>query len=317
MKKQLLTLAASFAFVAAFAQHFAPVQTMVIPYTATPMTIDGVDDEDAWSAEQTCKQFLATPVGDADFSQVFRAAYDKNFLYVYVEVTDDEKGIAADPNSGWNYDNIEVFFDIDTAGAGATAASNYDTNTIQIRFTRGYDSVTASGRAVADDYKFYIGQEDAPGWIVEVGIPWKFVLGTKQTNKDMLAVMDGITASGFEVTGADADGTGTRDAQSAWDLDGDATNNAYLDRKCLGVVTLQKPTSAVDIYTATSAGVYPNPTTGMLYFNTEVNSVQIMNLAGQVVLSRDVKSNMIDLSSLQTGVYIANIDGNFTRVIKN
>ena len=55
--------------------------------------------------------------------------------------------------------------------------------------------------------------------------------------------------------------------------------------------------------------VFPNPTTAMIYFQTETNLVEekisIFNLAGQLVAQKEIMGdNALDLSDLSTGIYL-------------
>ncbi|MFK7934852.1 MAG: T9SS type A sorting domain-containing protein, partial [Saprospiraceae bacterium] len=60
--------------------------------------------------------------------------------------------------------------------------------------------------------------------------------------------------------------------------------------------------------------VYPNPTTGMLYFQngTDSKNVEIFNSAGQLVKTKQLAEGNLDLNDLATGVYfikISTLDG--------
>jgi len=183
MKKQLLCLAAAVAFTASFAAHVAPIRTMVIPSTTTPFVIDGVDDEAKWSAEQSTEVF--NPTGstgaDADFTFTFKVAYDANYLYVFGKVLDEYESSLPELGGAnpWTYDNIELFADLDTLNSGVVTA--YDSNTIQIRFNRGVDSINDFGRATRAAVPYY-WENTADGWLFEAAIGWKFVLGAGQKN---------------------------------------------------------------------------------------------------------------------------------------
>lgn len=71
-----------------------------------------------------------------------------------------------------------------------------------------------------------------------------------------------------------------------------------------------------------SFGIYPNPTAGNLEVvfenreNSLKNTIKIMDMAGKVVLQRNVESavgfhaNSFDVSSLASGVYIVNLENN-------
>lgn len=55
--------------------------------------------------------------------------------------------------------------------------------------------------------------------------------------------------------------------------------------------------------------VFPNPTTAMIYFQTETNlsdeKISIFNLSGQLISEKKVTAdNALDLSELATGIYL-------------
>jgi hypothetical protein len=325
MKKQLLTIAAVLAFTASFAAYVEPYRTMVIPYAPSSITMaqDADDAEACYSEVQDMNAFVTTgSTGeDADFTTTFRVCYDLHYLYFFGKALDEYNNSALtwDAANQWTYDNFEVFMDLDTNGSGSTPA--YDTNTVQIRFNRGYDSVRDRGRALTVDYKYSHDSELPDGWVVEVAIPWSFVLGAGQVTED---IMDYLTlVSGFDVSGADSDtdGADARDCQTAWEDDGEPADNqednAWNNRTVFGTVTFAPNTAINDFSSSTSSVAYPNPTTGIVSFqNVTATSVEIMNLAGQVVMTSDIVDGKVDLSQLSTGVYVAMIGTDAVRIIK-
>ncbi len=71
--------------------------------------------------------------------------------------------------------------------------------------------------------------------------------------------------------------------------------------------------------------VYPNPTTSVIYFQTETNladeKVSIFNLSGQLVSQKQISGdNALDLTELSTGVYLirfTNKNINSFKIIKH
>jgi hypothetical protein len=328
MKKQLLCFAAALAFTASFAAHVAPIRTMEIPYAWDQMTIDGIDDEQQWSTEQTTDAF--NPTGstgaDADFTFTFKVAFDMQYLYVFGKILDEyDNSWEWGGSNQWEFDNIEVFVDLDTNGSGAATA--YDSNTYQLRCNRGLDSVGndfgRSGQVLRSDHKYY-WENTADGWLFEAALAWKFVLGAGQKTEDILQYCDGVVASGFDMSGADSDtdGAGARDCQTAWDNDepqdaADRTeDNAWNNRSVLGVVTFEDYTAINNFTDVNSSVAYPNPTTGIVNFEGVEGTVEIMNLAGQVVMTTEIVDGQIDMSSLSSGVYVAKAGTDAVRIIK-
>jgi hypothetical protein len=328
MKKQLLCLVAAVAFTATYAAHIAPIRTMEIPFAATAPAQDADDAETVYSAVQSMDAF--NPVGstgaDADFTSTFKVCYDLNYLYFFGKCLDEYNNSAPDwaAANQWTFDNLEVFMDLDTNGSGS--ASAYDTNTVQIRFNRGYDSVRDCGRAAVQSYLYSHDSELPDGWVVEVAIPWKFVLATGQLTEDISMYTAAGMAHGFDVSGADSDTDGPdfRDCQTGWDNDepqdpADRTeDNAWNNRTVFGIVTFQDVVGINDFTSSTSSVAYPNPTTGIINLdNVDATSVQIMNLAGQEVMNVNVVDNKVDISQLANGVYVMKAGKDAVRIIKN
>jgi len=328
MKKQLLKISASIVLLAlvsiTFAQHRAPVRVMEIP-AAGEVTIDGfVDDVEGYSAEQSTVAFntVGSTGADADFTFTYQVCWSPSFLYIMGTILDDTDDSTPDGGvtAPWTFDDCEVFIDLDTNGSGAGTA--YDSNTIQLRVNRGMDLVQTFGRAPAEEYELY-WENNSSGWLFEVAIPWKAVLATSEVTEDIMNFVSGV--SGFDMSGADSDAEGgvpgTRDCQTAWDSENDPptadADLAWNNRSVFGIVTF----GGVDInpVTTSDATIYPNPTTGVITIEnlSGVTSVEIMNLAGQVVLTADVNNNTVDMSQLSSGIYIANINGINVKVVKN
>jgi len=62
-----------------------------------------------------------------------------------------------------------------------------------------------------------------------------------------------------------------------------------------------------------SLRIYPNPTTGKVYTETESN-IKIYNLQG--ALLQETFGNQIDLSTYPQGVYLLQVNGRWSRVVK-
>ena len=93
-------------------------------------------------------------------------------------------------------------------------------------------------------------------------------------------------------------------------------NGCSLDSNCITVTTL----SANDFDTA-NFSYYPNPTTGILNLNysTDIDTIQISTILGQVVLSKTInaKEGQVDLQFLPSGTYLIKVTANDkTKVIK-
>jgi hypothetical protein len=95
--------------------------TIYTYYSKAPVVIDGSDADACWSKadwhpiEQV---WLGNAMTDGDFAGKFKVAWDKNYLYVLVEVIDDSlSDDHKNPTDNyWNDDCVEIFIDEDRSG---------------------------------------------------------------------------------------------------------------------------------------------------------------------------------------------------------
>ena len=64
------------------------------------------------------------------------------------------------------------------------------------------------------------------------------------------------------------------------------------------------------------AGVYPNPTTGTVFFGTVPQQVVVMDVLGQVVLRSGMRPRSVDLTSLPAGTYLLQLVGTDAPVVQ-
>jgi hypothetical protein len=335
----LLFVVAALSFAARVAgQYVEPIRTLDVPAVTAGITIDGVGDEAAYTAAQTMqiakRAGAANPAGlengDAvDFNATFKAAWDLDYLYLYVEITDDiEESMPVGGANAWTWDNFEIFIDLDTN----STTNTYDvTSTCQLRINRGEVGVESPGRAAKTDY-LYIQDNGTSYWIVEVGVPWTAASATGVV-PDMLAEQaEGVIGFDFAVADADGPGGGTEGgrniaggAQMFWDQDTPIENadNAYQNRRTFGFVTLTGTPGASsglnDPKVAGAYGLYPNPSNGTVTFTNlnDVKSFDIYNLVGVKVISVNVTGNQVKVPGLKSGVYFAKIKDHTLKFVVN
>lgn len=102
------------------------------------------------------------------------------------------------------------------------------------------------------------------------------------------------------VTKTNADST----AVTVFKTDGEIVNYKVIVKAKVG--------SGVKNVTNNTVRVFPNPTSGMLTFNSEgtaINAIEIISLQGQIIENRPIKTGSVsfDLSHLPSGVYYARI----------
>jgi len=92
-----------------------------IPKITDAITIDGIVNEESWSNATWYPMdqvWLGEPVAAEDFSGRYKLTWDKQALYVLVEVTDDVlRDVFEDPKERWwDEDCVEIFIDEDNSG---------------------------------------------------------------------------------------------------------------------------------------------------------------------------------------------------------
>ena len=94
----------------------------------------------------------------------------------------------------------------------------------------------------------------------------------------------------------------------------DATLNGYRSSLQNSTVSMNcNGTVGVNEYLLENINIYPNPTLGKLHINSQgkINKVSISNILGkQIFFTEDFRTNTIDLSSFDNGVYFINISTN-------
>ena len=338
MKKQLLNLcligAALMFLGTAFAQNLEhpadtldapparyaiPVRTMEIPSTLDDdMTVDGFDDEAAYGAEQSTLLFNDTGWdSEADFTAVFKVAWSATYIYFFMEITDDVAHEAADGDNTWEFDNMEMFVDVDTAWTESQWTNGADPVPVdikQFRVNRGALGITEFGLTdPADGWLLVEGTNGSSGWSFECAMPWTAVMASGDLPEDIHT--KGI---GFDVSGADSDGSdpgpsGARDVQTSWDTElADNPDNAWFHRNVFGLVNLMGLPDAINEVTTESVQAYPNPATDVINLNLDgLTTLTIYNVVGAQVMVVE-STGQVDISSLQSGVYF--ISDNVTTI---
>ena len=157
-------------------------------------------------------------VDNDDFSGRHYVLWDETNLYIKVEVFDDILVPFAGTGNTYDFDNIEIFLDMENDKAGSYAAHHY-----QIRYNYGWDELSGSNvdQALKDaidhaQMEMTNDNGDVTGWILETAIPWSALTGmqTQAAGEQF----------GFDISIADNDGDG-RKAIKVWNNPTGADNN--------------------------------------------------------------------------------------------
>ncbi|MDB4955208.1 MAG: putative lipoprotein [Myxococcales bacterium] len=163
-----------------------PIGTIHIPHATSPITVDGVAAEPAWSGAVTSPEFVTgegcpDPIGRA----TARMTWDEQNLYLFVQVTDTDilSPYKQHDDPLWKADDVEIFIDADGNRHGYVELQVNPNNAT-------FDSWFATTRAVPGDEKWdshmvtmvklrgttESGDTDQ-GWDAEIAIPWAAVKG--------------------------------------------------------------------------------------------------------------------------------------------
>ncbi len=155
------------------------------------MTIDGFLDETEWEINQSVSRFLDGVVwGDLN-QAIFGVAYNQDFLYFGIQVTDQATYLE---------DQCEIFID------GDNSNGNYDSYDLHLRISYDGLFVIQGPNGLGADYGFnYTGL----GYTVEVSIPWA-PLGITPVEGEVI---------GFDVFVGDCDTGSGIDYTLAWNGD--------------------------------------------------------------------------------------------------
>lgn len=325
-KSSLVFLIALFSFSSGISQHYMPISVVEAPdadwLNIDSITIDGLGLEYKELIE--IAELFSSPDDFGivtDLSAVYSLSWDYKNLYVFVEVQDSEASTFDGEEIYINYDYIQVYLDYDTS---IIKEGEYSNDALFIGYNRGIDTITSTGYWLprnGADLSNFAQVENGNGWNLEAVIPWISFLpeGTLPENVyDSLYKQRGIF--GFDIELGDSDNLGGRDAQLAWDADGDVGDTkedlAWMDTRCFGVMKLQKfggfPIS-VSLY-QNNQKIFPNPATDILnIIGLGTGSlIEIISITGEVIISDKTNSDKfnLDISLLLPGTYIARIINN-------
>ena len=188
----------------------------IAPAKTAPIIDGQVDGCWAGASQYALKNsYYGAPSSAADLSASFKAVYDKDNLYVLIDVADDD--LQNDSEEFWLDDAVEVFIDADNS-----KRNDYDDNDFQYHFGWDADSpvIGESQHNNMAGVKAAFARTDA-GYRAEIKLPWS-TLGTQPVPG---------TPIGLDVQVSDDDGGGDRDSKIAWRAPQD---DAYLHPRVFG-----------------------------------------------------------------------------------
>jgi regulation of enolase protein 1 (concanavalin A-like superfamily) len=223
-----LTYLTSFIFILALAGNvLAQEADAEIPPAGTPLpVIDGIK-EDVWSASEEHGILNldadSLPDSPADCSGSWWALWDSDYLYVFVDVNDED--LQNDSGESWQDDSVEIYIDAgnDKPNQYLSAGDEYQYRAAWNPEVPEFQEYHHGNRSVPG-VEFIVTETD-DGYVLEAKFPWEALYTEgKPTLGDLM---------GFEVMINDDDGGGNRKTQLSWFSTG---NQAWNNPSVFGTV---------------------------------------------------------------------------------
>ncbi len=292
----------------------------------TPVIIDGQATEECWAtAEWHPINQVWIPwnekMKEGDFNGRFKVSWDREYLYVLVEVVDDS---LSDDHSNpllnwWDDDCVEIFVD-ENRSKGNHERNN---NAFAYHVSLFYDAIDLNSSGQGVNYKNNIKVDmDTIGYHTYL---WEFAV----KNYDAYFNISNPEASrvylhhnkqmGFTIAYCDNDEKTTRENFIGSMVMTPATaNDMYKNADYFGLMILVDPdslsTGIVNVEKQFKVNVFPVPAGDRLTIETSapVNSpvlVSVSTITGQVVKKETFTRNpaVVQIGELETGMYIVKV----------
>ena len=275
----------------------------VVARADTPPVIDG-KAENLWSKSQKTElnnKLYSAISSDEDLSADYMAMWDKDNLYVFVNVIDDS--MKNDSDEHYQDDSIEIFIDADNSKTG-----EYDDNDYQYYFRWQKENPFAgiyNRGNIQDNIKYKLVTTEN-GYNLEVMFPWS-TFDTK--------AFPGVKI-GLDIHVNDDDDGGDRDSKITWNDSQDSgweNTRAFGTGELAGLIGWWKLDESNGTVVADSSGNGNNgkiigdakwqpsggKTGGAISLDGDGDYIEIANesnfdFAGEVTLSAWIKANQLD-----------------------
>ncbi len=297
--------------------------------------IDGLATDECWdTARWYPLDFVWLPYNDyvapEDFTGRFKLSWTNERLLLLVEVIDDVlyDGHPDPLQNYWDDDCVEVFLDEDHSGGDHL----YNFNAFAYHVSTTFDVVDngPSGPALFNSHIDAAMSQTDSLYTWELSI--KVFDDSYSGESSIPVILSDGKEMGYSLAYCDNDGSPSREnfIGSKY-LPESESNNSYINASLFGTLTLIDPLSGPDykdpgaLMKEENIMVYPNPTSGMLYYRFENFSqknfnYQINDLTGQTIMTGTITDGFnggyIDLSRLSKGVYFINFQTNHDVVSK-
>jgi hypothetical protein len=322
MKGKLLCIVVPAIFTASLAYSQYIEDTITVNRTLDPPYIDGYDDGFEWETESfyTITEWGEDEDGNphapdpSDCTAKFKLLWDDDFIYFLGVIVDDivaDKDImSAAAAEDWESDSWEFYI------APTLSKLPSMEEMIQVRFayanqnsadaTSGVTNGYSSGGFLVDNFTTAVRDVTDDGWLLEA----QFALAPLASKVEGGVLTVG-SLIGWNMTACDSDGEALRDWIGSWIPDtqwdqADTLGILKLGADTTGMVPVDTGNVSIDKIQA-EAGIhfYPNPVAGELHFSggARIETIEIVNTLGAMVLRRSNAKDRIDVSDLHAGIY--------------
>lgn len=301
-------------------------------HTNTPVTIDGQATEECWeNAKWNAIDQVWIPWGttmkEGDFQGRFKVSWDKEYLYVLVEVVDD---MLSDDHSNpldswWEDDCLEVFVDENRSMGDHTL----NCNAFAYHVSLSFDAVDLNSSSKGVNYKDNI--EVDMDTIADKTYLWEFAIKNYSASFDKnnpeasRVFLEANKKMGFTIAYCDNDETtGRENFIGSVPMIQSQYNDMYKNADHFGFMILVDPdsvtTKVADVKNPMKVKLYPVPAMNYLTIATSSTdqstiTISISTITGQVVktISDVGNSQNINIEDFETGIYIVKVvQGNKT-----
>ena len=314
------------------------------------ISMDGSADEPIWSQIEAIpidKPFKQneTVIEEPSVTAYFKMFYQEdktnskyNYLYVYIDVTDDVLyPLWKNPDDVKNkhiYDKVEVYLDVnDVLNDGKSPAyvnGHMDKGHFQMAPDMddeyGYGYVTYPSGLLYGSLSEQVGvayqlKSDGTGYGIEFEFPLNAFTNDKDEALSIEAFQNLPQGMGFDVVIVDNDNDGKGRKRMAWKKNGPVEPYNNMDN--CGVVRFGDEGGTVGIFETkkdiSAVRVYPNPVVDLLTIEGDFDNVSIFNSLGQKVKSDS--NSIVNMEDVVSGIYIVKTykDGKcngYTKVMK-
>lgn len=314
MKKQLLnTLTIALALFISLGSY---AQEATISKAACGIDLDGYGDEDLWGQVTAHDINLNYDVEEPSLTTAtWKAFWTDTAVFVLIEVSEDSWAPSwISGAADWESDKPEVYFDVNetladesgpmTDGLGE-GNGHYQ---LAPNFSEETDTTSPGDLIVVHEgEKFYASNRYTPSptsYSYEYSAAFESLVDGEGTALDPTT----RTTIGFDATVIDRDEDGDARNRAVWANSAAPESWENMDgagELTFGTDELTCPTTAIgDVIAKDNTAVYPSVATTEIYFSNAIQSVEIYNTLGQTVKSVQDEINSLNISELQSGIYI-------------